>query len=231
MNIITKELLDNVDKDYRDFAKKLIPDTNYDILGVRVPTIKKIAKKYSINKKLINDYLSEKHCYYEEWFAHGILIGLEKRDVENVLKFLDDFLPYLDNWAICDSTSASLKIIKRNKELFFEKIKGYLNSNNPYTVRFAITLFMNYFLEEQYLENIFKLINNINSNHYYINMAIAWLYSVSLVKHYDKTITMFAGNVLSDFIHNKSIQKAIESFRIPQDKKLYLKTLKRKKTK
>ena len=231
MNIITKELFKSVDKNYCEFSKKLIPDTNYEILGVRVPTIKKIAKKYSTNTKIINDYLFEKHYYYEEWFLHGLLIGLEKRDVEKVLKLLDEFLPYLDNWAICDSTSASLKIIKCNKELFFEKITGYLNSNNPYTVRFAVTLFMNYFLEEQYLEDIFKLINKINSNHYYINMAISWLYSVALVKHYDKTITLFTDNVLSDFIHNKSIQKAIESFRIPQDKKLYLKTLKRKKTK
>lgn len=228
-NPLTKELFENADENCRLFSLKLIPDTKYRIIGVRVPIIKNIAKKYSANKELIENFLAEEHIYYEEWFLHGTFIDSIKNSVKEVFSRLDFFLPHLDSWSVCDSTSAGLKIVKKHKKLFYEKISEYLKSNNPYTVRFAVTLLMNYYLDDDYCESAFQTVNTINIEHYYVNMAIAWFYSTALIKQYDKAVKYLENGTLSDFVHNKSIQKAVESFRISNDIKDYLRKLKRKK--
>ncbi len=228
-NPLTKELFENVDENYRLFSLKLIPDTKYRIIGVRVPIIKNIAKKYSANKELIKSFLDDEHVYYEEWFLHGRFIDDIKTSVEDVFSRLDFFLSHLDSWSVCDSTSAGLKIVKNHKKVFYDKISEYLKSDNPYTVRFAVTLLMNYYLDDDYCESAFRTVNAINTEHYYVNMAIAWFYSTALIKQYDKAVKYLENGTLNDFVHNKSIQKAVESFRISNDVKDYLKKLKRKK--
>lgn len=228
MHIFTKTLIENAEENYKAFSKKLIPDTHYEILGIRVPTIKNIAKKYKTETLLIKNFFEEKHFFYEEWFLHGIMINQASTNVADALILLDKFLPFLDNWAICDSTSASLKILKKDKDITLNKIKEWIKSDNPYTIRFAVTVLMNYYLSENTQKIIFEYINSINSDNYYVNMAIAWFYSVALVKCYDQALYYIKEAKLKLFIHNKAIQKAIESYRISDSIKKYLRTLKRK---
>jgi 3-methyladenine DNA glycosylase AlkD len=211
--------------DYRNFTRKLVPNTNYEIIGARVPKIKNLAKQLK-NSPEILDFFDSPHSYYEEYFLHGLLLGYFSNDINAVLKRVDEFLPYLDNWAICDSMVANLKIFAKHKEIVFDKLNEYIFSNEPYTVRFAIVALLNYFLCDDYYKKTIDLVIKVKSEYYYVNMAIAWFISVALIKRYDYTITIIKNKQLSKFCHNKSIQKAIESFRIDRKTKEFLKDLK-----
>ncbi len=224
-NLITEQLFANQDLEYRTFSQKLIPDTNYPIIGVRVPKIKQIAKNLLNDDALIETFLSSKHKYYEEYFLHGILIA-KSNDLNLSISRLEDFLPLIDNWAVCDSTVAAFKIVKKNKAFIFNKITSWLNFKNPYATRFVFVLLLNYYLDDEYIDKVLTLVCKLEYNHYYINMAFAWLISVALVKNYDRTIPLIKSKKLPKFIQNKSIQKAIESFRIDDNKKNYLKKFK-----
>ena len=213
------------ESDYRNFTRKLVPNTNYEIIGVRVPKIKNLAKQYKNSTEAI-EFLNAPHNFYEEYFLHGLFLGYFSNDINTVLKRVDEFLPYLDNWAICDSTVANLKIFAKHKELLFAKLNDYIFSNNPYTVRFAIVTLLNYFLCDDYYRKAIDLVIKVKSEHYYVNMAIAWFFSIALIKRYDYTILFIKNKELSKFCHNKSIQKAIESFRIDRKTKQILKDLK-----
>ena len=224
---VTKLLIDNSEVNYKLFSQKLIPDTKYKILGVRVPKIKKIAKDMLKVKDVCFEFLNEKHEYFEEYFLHGIILGNLKSDYNHVINLLNDFLPSVDNWAICDSTVSAMKIFKNNRADAFKQINVWLKSKNAYTIRFAIVSLLQYFIDDEYIDRAISLAQSVLSEHYYTNMAVSWFFSVALVKQYDKTIEIFRQKNLPLFIHNKSIQKAIESFRISDDKKQYLKTLKK----
>ena len=224
MHQITKRLIENIDLTYKDFSKKLIPDTKLKILGVRVPIIKKLAKEYK-NTPTAQAFLSEDHIYYEEWFLHGLLIS-QIKDFNKAISLTEEFLPHIDNWGICDSFSASLKIFLKYPHEVYERILTWLKSDRPYVKRFAIVVLLDYFLDSNFDSKILTITSAIISDNYYVNMAIAWLFSVALVKHYNETITFIEQRTLPRFVHNKAIQKAIESFRISQDKKTYLRTLK-----
>lgn len=223
---LTELLISNSEENYELFSKKLIPDTSYEILGVRVPKIKEIARLAVKNSAVALSFLKEKHDYYEEYFLHGIILGNLKTDFNIIMNLLDDFLPYIDNWAICDSTVSAMKIFKKHKKEVFEKISRWIKSDKPYTVRFAVVTLLQYFVDDEYIADAISLVYNACSNHYYVNMAIAWFFSVALVKQYDKTVGVLENKSLPKFIQNKSIQKAIESFRIDQNTKNYLRTLK-----
>lgn len=225
MSAITKELLNAVDDAYKTFSKKLIPDTNLEILGVRVPKIKAIAKKFT-NTNDAKEFLSCDHKYYEEWFLHGLLLSSLKCDIDVIFNCLDKFLPHVDNWAICDSVAAALKIFNKHSDKVLNKIKEWILSPNPYTVRFAIVILLDYFLGDKFDEKIFDIVINAACEHYYINMAIAWFISVALIKQYDSAVKILIDKRLPKFVHNKSIQKASESFRIDAATKSYLKSLK-----
>ncbi len=226
MRDIIVQLLNDADEKYKNFHQKLIPTNTYPIIGVRVPIINKIAKNILKEKDVVLNFFNTKHTYYEEYFLHGILIGLSKFDLNTTLKLLDDFLPYINNWAICDSLVSSLKIFKKYREEIFPRVKKWLNSKHEYTVRFAIVVLLNYFLDDCFISQVLNLIKSINHESYYVNMATAWLISVALVKQYEKTLPLLEEKSLPNFIQNKAIQKAIESFRISDFNKSYLKTLK-----
>lgn len=225
MSDLTQLLKSNVDSEYKKFHQKLVPDTKYQILGVRVPIIKKIAKD---NVSTANKFLAQKHVYYEEFMLHALLINKTAQDLDSAFRLIDEFLPSIDNWAICDSLVASLKIFKTNPSKVYSKMKEYLNSTHPYTVRFAIVVFLTYFTDIHFTDEIFKLSKNCCCENYYVNMAIAWLYSVCLIKNYDKTVMFLLEANLPKFVHNKAIQKAIESYRISNEKKIFLKSIKQK---
>ena len=226
MNILTKLLFDNQDLKYKEFSKKLIPDTNYPIIGVRAPTIKNIAKDAAKNDDAFQSFINHKHEYYEEFLLHGLLIGQKKLSVDQTLTLLEDFLPCIDNWAICDCTVSALKVFKKDLPKVFLKVKEWIKSDRPYTVRFALVTLLDYFLGENFNEEVLSLAVSACTNHYYINMAIAWLISVALVKNYTQTISLIESKVLPKFVQNKSIQKAVESFRISNETKEYLKSFK-----
>ncbi len=225
MNDITKALLLKKDDTYQLFSQKLIPDTRLEIIGVRVPVIKQIVKQYA-NTDCASAFINEKHKYYEECFTHGLLIGAIKNDIQLVFEMLDAFLPHLDNWAICDSMVASLKIFKKYKTLTYENVLNYLKSNNPYTIRLGVIILLDYFLDDDFNDEIVNALLKVKNENYYVNMAIAWFISVALVKQYDIMIKHVENKRFSMFIHNKAIQKAKESFRINNDVKVYLNSLK-----
>ena len=219
-------LVKNSEEKYRDFNKKLMPDTTYEVLGVRTPVVKKLAAEIVRDKDASAAFLSSEHRFYEEWLLHGLVIANEKENVSDVFTNLRLFMPRINTWAICDGVVAALKIFKKHKTEAMGFVKELLTSEKTYSIRFAVVILLDYFIEKDYLKEIVAITLPIKSGEYYIDMAVAWLYSVMLVKEYDFTVKIIEEKRLPRFTHNKAIQKAIESFRISEDKKEYLKTLK-----
>ena len=223
--IFLKELKDNRDLKYKEFNEKIV-NTNYKMLGVRTPVLRKISKK--ISKTDYKSFLKNvENKYYEEVLIEGFVISNIK-EVDEAIYYFDKFIKKIDNWAVCDMTVSSMKIVSSNKDIFLKKIEEYLKSSHEYTVRVGVILLLDYYLEESTLDIVFSLIDNINREEYYINMAIAWLLSISLIKYRDKTLNYLKSCKINDFTYNKALQKARESLRVSkEDKKLY-QELKRK---
>lgn len=226
-NEIIKELLNNQDLEYKKFHSKLCT-TKYEIIGVRVPIVKEIAKRYSkeYGIKVIDELSNE---YYEEVLIKGLIIGYSKESNEIRETYIKKFIPEIDNWAICDSTISNMKFIKKDLDLFYEFItNNYQNSKDTYSLRFMIVVFLNYYLESKYIKNILNIIDNINSSEYYVNMAIAWLLSIAYIKNKEITIEYLNNNNLDKFTYNKTIQKICESYQVSKEEKELLKLKKRK---
>lgn len=224
MHVITERLFAARDEKYKCFNAKIVPDTHYEMLGVRVPVIRKIVKE-SISNGGYLSFITEKHVYFEEYFAHGLSLS-EIKDEREFYKSLNAFLPYIDNWAICDCVAGAIKKRAKNKKTLFDHVLTWLKSDKVYTVRFGVVCLMDYFIDDEYTGEILNLITRIKTDEYYINMAIAWLLSVMLVKKYEKTVPLIEGKTLPPFVHNKTIDKARDSFRIDEKTKIYLKSLK-----
>ena len=224
-SILIKKLKENKDLKYKEFNSKII-STKYPMIGVKTPILKNIAKE--ISKKDYKTFLQNKNTdYYETVLIEGFVISNIK-DIKEALIYFDKFIKKIDNWAICDMTVSSMKIVKKNKDIFKDKIKEYLNSKEEFTVRVGIILLLDYYLEEEYLDEVFSLIDNIKREEYYINMAISWLISIALIKYKDKTLKYLKVCNLDDFTYNKALQKARESKRISKEDKKYYQKLKRK---
>ena len=225
MDKIVKKLYKYQDLKYQEFNSKLIPNIDSSkIIGIRMPILRMIAKDiYQDN--YIDDFLCElPHKYHEENILHGIILTLKYKDIDILLDKLDLFLPYVDNWAVTDIISP--KIFKQYPDKAYSKIVEWINSNDEYVIRFGVVSLLQFFLDDNFKEEELELVKNINSEYFYVKMAIAWFYSFALIKQYDKTIKLFENKVFDKWIHNKSIQKAIESYRISDDKKKYLRCLK-----
>ncbi len=227
MDKILEEIIFNKDSDYREFQKKLLPGVE-NILGLRGPEAKKIAKKYA-NTDTGKIFLSRlPHSCYDENLVHGYMLGYIKADVNEMERYIKDFLPCVDNWAVCDSMVCNLKNFFKNPKDVSDFIFECLKSDEIYTVRFALVSLLSYYVNSEYIDRIFRETTEIKNDEYYVKMAIAWLYSVCLVKEYDKTVSIMKKRILDSWTHNKAIQKSIESFRITDVKKDYLRTLKMK---
>ena len=224
---IQKELFSLQDKEYMKFSSKLTPNVPEDtIIGVRIPEIRKLAKKLVKNNEY-KDFLKElPHKYYDENLLHGAIIS-ESKDFEKCIKLLDNFLPFVDNWAVCDTISP--KIFKKHKKELIEKIKEWSQSDKTYTCRFGVEMLMTHFLDEDFKKEYLEMVANIHSEEYYVKMVIAWFFATALAKQWDYAVIYLENNRLDVWVHNKTIQKARESLRILEDKKGYLKGLKRKK--
>ena len=227
MKEIENCLFNNSDEKFREFNKKLVPDTSYEMIGVKLPVLRGFAKTVSKDKALSTAFLKEEHHYYEEWFLHGLIIAQEKENVSKLLSELKAFMPHIDNWAICDSVVASLKAFKKDETAVLDFVRESIDSDMVYAVRFGIVTLLDYFIKEEYLDEILRITLPLETEEYYINMAIAWLYSVMLVKYYDFTIKIFETRLIKNvLVHNKAIQKARESLRVSDERKKYLYSLK-----
>ena len=223
---ITDGLFALKDENYRRFHAKLIPDIPIDnIIGVRTPVLRKYAKEVAKLPEANIFLESLPHSYYEENNLHGALLSLlYPKDIIAFMEQLERFLPYVDNWATCDMLSP--KIFKKHLPYVYERVQKWLQSDAVYTIRFGIVTLLGFYLDDAFEPEMLQLVANVRSEEYYVNMAVAWYFSMALVKQYDATLAYIQNRVLEPWTHNKSIQKAIESRRIPQETKAYLRGLK-----
>ena len=212
------------DKGYRDFQSKLIPTIPVEtIIGVRIPAIRKLAKEYGKDPECVEFLKQLPHTYYDENILHALLVA-EIKDYEVCVKEVERFLPYVDNWAVCDIFSP--KVFRKNKDKLIDKIREWTASGHPYTCRFGMEMLMTHFLDEDFRVEYLEIPAAVHSEEYYVNMMIAWFYATALAKQWDATVGYIEKKCLDPWIHNKTIQKARESYRITREQKEYLKTLK-----
>ena len=228
MSDIREALFQLQDVKYRDFLKKLIPTVDPDkIIGVRTPELRKLAKKLrsesAENTEVFLTVLP--HDFFDENQLHAFLIS-EEKDYEKCVGLVEKFLPYVDNWATCDQMSP--KVFKKNREDLLLHIKQWLKSKDTYTIRFAIGMLMEHFLDEDFDPAYPEMVAKIRSEEYYVNMMKAWYFATALAKQYDAVLPYLEEQRLDVWTHNKAIQKARESYRIKPEQKEYLKSLKKK---
>ena len=223
---IRKELKKFQDKGYREMQVTIIPTVDADsIIGVRTPALRQLAKEFSKREDII-EFLSDlPHKFFEENQLHAFILSGMK-DAERCIRLVDEFLPYVDNWATCDQMSP--KIFKKHKQLLLEYVDKWIKSDHTYVKRFAIGMLMEHFLDEDFKTSYLTKVSKIRSEEYYVNMMIAWYFATALAKQYEDTLPFIEKQKLDKWTHNKSIQKAVESYRITPEQKEYLKTLKRK---
>ena len=223
---IREELFALQDLKYKEFHKRLIPTIDEDtIIGVRIPALRALVKEFSATEEAAEFMKELPHPYYEENNVHAFLIEKIK-GYDTCIRELDKFLPYVDNWATCDSMAP--KVLKKHLPELMDKIKEWLASDQIYTVRYGIGLLMKFYLDEAFEEKYLQMVADVQSEEYYINMMIAWYFAIALAKHYEKALSYLEEQKLDVWTHNKTIQKAVESHRITPEQKAYLKTLKRK---
>lgn len=224
MTEIQTDLFALQDCKYRDFNAKLIPNIDKSsIIGVRTPELRKYAKIFMKSENAADFINTLPHKYYEENNLHGFIIS-QIKDFDEVIYRLDLFLPYIDNWATCDSIRPIC--FKRNLDGLIIKINEWLSAKHTYTVRFAIEMLMTHFLDENFQEEYLELAASVVSDEYYIKMMIAWYFATALAKQYEKTLPYILNRKLDKWTHNKTIQKAIESYRITDEQKMLLKSQK-----
>ena len=224
MKQVTDILMENRDETYAVFQAKLVPTVDPDtIIGVRTPDLKKIAKEIK-DEPFTKEFLKElPHKYYDENQLHSQLIS-QMKDVTQCVKEIEHFLPYINNWATCDQIAP--KLFSKHQDELLPYIRKWLGSDKVYTVRLGINLLIYNYLGDKFKPEYTEMVMSKDCDEYYINMAVAWYLSFALVKQWDSTIGFIESKKLSKFTQNKSIQKAIESYRISDDRKAYLRTLK-----
>ncbi len=222
---IKEKLFKLQDKKYQEMQFKIIPNIEPNtIIGVRTPELRSLAKE--LIKEDYKSFLNNlPHQYFDENQLHAFIIS-EIKDYNECITYLNKFLPYVNNWATCDQLSP--KIFKKNTDKLLDQIKIWISSKETYTIRFGIGTLMQYYLDDKFNKEYLKLVSNIKSEEYYINMMIAWYFATALAKKYKETIPYIEKNKLDIWVHNKTIQKAIESYRITPEQKEYLKGLKRR---
>ncbi|MGN0622271.1 MAG: DNA alkylation repair protein [Porcipelethomonas sp.] len=222
---VQRKLLEMRDIKYRDFHSRLIPGTDPEtVIGVRTPVLRKFASEFG-KTEMSDEFLNIlPHKYYEENNLHGFLIEKTK-DFGKCISRLEKFLPFIDNWATCDLINPA--VFRKNLPLLLPKAMEWIGSEHTYTIRFGMGMLMRYWLDEEYSEEYPSIIAAVRSDEYYVNMMRAWYFATALAKQYDSAVVYLEANRLDVWTHNKTIQKAAESFRVTDEHKAYLKTLKR----
>ena len=221
MEEIQKQLFELQDMAYRDFHSRLMPDIDKEtVIGIRVPVLRKYAKSI-VETELSEKFIKElPHRYYEENNLHMMLItGI--KDYDRCLSEIERFLPYIDNWATCDFPAP--KCFENHKEELLPVIKRWIASGETYTIRYGIGMLMRLYLDEDFDAEYVRLVVGVKSDEYYVNMMIAWYMATALAKQWDAVIPYIEDHCMSDWVHRKTIQKAVESYRITDEQKEYLK--------
>ena len=222
-NTLLQQLFSLADADYREFHCKLIPD--YDpsrVIGIRTPVLRKFAASFAKDPASEPFLDALPHFYYEENNLHGMLLE-RKKDYGEVLRRLEAFLPQVDNWATCDLLSP--KVFAKHRPELWEQIPHWLDDPHPYTVRFGIGMLMQFYLDDAFRPEYLDWVSEVHSEEYYVNMMIAWYFATALAKQYDAALPYLTGRRLEQWTHNKTIQKAVESYRITPEQKALLRGL------
>lgn len=221
---IQKRLFELQDKKYKEFHSRLMPTVNPDtIIGVRTPMLRKLAKELSKKPEYMEYIHMLPHTWYDENNLHGFLIESLK-DYNVCVEAINEFLPYVDNWATCDLMSP--KVFKKHRQELLQQIKIWIKSEHTYTIRYGIGMLMTHYLDEDFKEEYLECAASIYSEEYYVNMMIAWYFATALAKQPQAALPYIEEKRLEAWTHNKAIQKAVESYRISAEQKAYLKTLK-----
>lgn len=223
MEIVEKFLFENQDLGYRDFTLPLLPNIDEaTFIGVRLPIIQKYAKGMDEGQKA--EFLAElPHRYHEENLLHAFLLS-NMKDYDAFIVEVDRFLPFVSNWSVCD-TICNKHLIKHRPALI-QKVYEWLRSDEAYRVRYAVKCLMNYFLGEDFEEEHLRKVEEVRLEDYYVRMMVAWYLATGLAKNYEAFLPWIEHRRFDSFTHNKAIQKAVESFRVSDEHKVYLKTLK-----
>lgn len=225
MKYVTEKLFELQDLEYQAFHSRLMPTINPDvIIGVRTPVLRRFTRDFE-KTGYVKDFLAElPHTYYEENNLHGFL--LERiQDFDECVREVDRFLPYVDNWATCDLMRP--KVFKKHTEELVPHIRRWIAGDEPFTIRFGIEMLMTFYLDEEFKEEYLELVAAVTHEHYYVKMMVAWYFATALAKQHDDALPYLERGVLEPWTHNKTIQKAIESYRVDAETKAYIRTLKR----
>lgn len=221
---IEEKLFELQDKEYAAFQSKLTPGVlEESFIGVRVPECRKLAKEIYKSGDYQDFIGSLPHRYYDENMLHGLIIS-EYKDYESCIKEVETFLPYVDNWAVCDIMSP--KVFKKNKDKLIDKIKEWSASEHTYTCRFGMEMLMSHFLDEDFKSEYLEIPAAVRSEEYYVNMMTAWFFATALAKQWEAAIPYIEAKRLDVWTHNKTIQKACESYRVSDEHKNILRSLK-----
>lgn len=225
MKSITDKLFSMQDNKYREFQTRLIPGTELDdVIGIRTPELRTFAKEL-VKAGETEEFLSElPHRYFDENQLHAFIIS-EVKEFDRAMELTEVFLPYVDNWATCDQLRP--KAFRKNKDILLKKSKEWITSGRTYTIRFGIGMLMSHFLDDDFRPEYMELVAAVKSEEYYVNMMIAWYFATALAKQYETAVGYLENDRLPVWVHNKSIQKARESFRVSDEHKEYLNTLKK----
>ena len=228
MSCILDEIKRCASTDYGDFCAKLIPNIEREkILGLRAPLAKKIAKAYAKCDEGRAFLSALPHKYHDEYLVHAYMLGYMKLPFLEMKSRILELLPYVDNWAVCDTLCASVKGFFLDKDLALDTVLSCLESDMTYTVRCGLVCLLDYYVEEKYIDTLCSFAKTVKSEEYYVNMALAWLISIMLINQYEKTLPLILSGALDMWVHNKSISKFTESLRPTREQKSYLKTLRR----
>lgn len=232
IEIVREELLRLKDEEYAKFNRKLCPDTLKEIIGIRIPNLKSFAKKFvkeNDGKTYLDEALKGKDKYFEEVLFQGLVIGYTKMKLEEKIEYIKLFIPKIDSWAITDTVIPTFKFKKKELAQVWKFILPYTKSEKEFEVRFAVIVMLDYFIVPQYVGKVIKTLDGIKNDAYYAEMAIAWTLAEIGIKFNDKLITYLKGdNHLDKFTYNKTLQKMIESYRISEEQKAELRSMKRK---
>lgn len=209
---IKKILLNEADEKYKEFSSKLLPETT-NIIGVRLPVLRNIAKQ--IYKTSGTEMLKENSFeYFEEKMLKGMLIGLIKKSPEEILFYVKNFVPQIDNWSVCDSFCCGLKFIKGNEDKMLNFIKPYIYSKKEFEVRFAVVILLNYYINDKYIDKTLELLDEVRHEGYYAKMGAAWAISICFTKYPEKTEKFLMNTKINPWIFNKALQKIKESYKV-----------------
>lgn len=222
MNTVLNELMSQQDLKYKEFNSKSVPNIDKNkIIGIRIPIIRKYAKKL-VKENKHEEFLNKlPHYYLEENLLHMSILS-QIKNIDILIKELDKFLPYIDNWEVCDF---NFKLFKKYPVRVHQEVEKWIKSNETYKVRFGLVTLLNNYLDDNFNIKDINLVCNIKNNDYYVKMATAWYLSYGLIQQYNIFIKIFTNKKLDKWIHNKSIQKALDSYRINDEIKEYLKSL------